>query len=138
MIGVGVSHKLSALWVSVTLCYLYGDYFDLYVPGTADGLVSGENNLNSPVTLLAAATVLLIPALMVSLSLLLRPTANRRVNLIVGAFFTVFVAFVGVSSLQSWRAFYVLYAVVEVLLTLTIVWIAWRWPRPANDENARS
>lgn len=126
---VNVKYKLAALWASVTLCYLYGDYFDLYVPGTVDGLARGRNNLNSPVSLLAAAVVLMIPALMVSLSLLLRPTANRRTNLVVGAFFTVFVGLVGVNSLQVWRTFYVLYAAVEVCLTLSIVWLAWRWPR---------
>lgn len=73
--------------------------------------------------------MLLIPALMVSLSLVLKPTVNRRVNIIVGLFFTVFVGLVGVSSLQVWRTFYVIYAVVEVVLTLSIVRLAWRWPR---------
>jgi len=31
-IKVNIKIKLSALWASVTLCYLYGDYFELYVP----------------------------------------------------------------------------------------------------------
>jgi hypothetical protein len=31
-IKVNIKIKLSALWTSVTLCYLYGDYFELYVP----------------------------------------------------------------------------------------------------------
>lgn len=126
---VHVKHKLAALWASATLCFLYGDYFDLYVPGTVEGLLRGKNNLDSPVTLGAAAILLLIPAVMVSMSLVLRPNVNRRANLIVGAFFAVFVGLVGVSSLQVWRTFYVIYAAVELLLTLSIVWHAWRWPR---------
>jgi len=132
---VHVKHKLAALWASATLCYLYGDYFDLYVPGTVEGLLRGKNNLNSPTALLAAATLLLIPAAMVSLSLLLRAPANRRLNLIVGVFFTIFVGLVGVNSLQLWRTFYVLYAVVEVCLTVSIVWLAWRWPRANGRRN---
>ena len=128
---ISVKHTLAALWTSVTLCYLYGDYFDLYVPGTVAGLASGENNLNSPITLLAAAVALLIPAVMVSLSLVLKPRVSRLLNIIVGIFFTVFVALVAASSLQDWRAFYVLYSVVEVGLTASIVWAAWRWPREA-------
>lgn len=35
---VNVKITLSALWTSVTLCYLYGDYFDLYVPKKIEGL----------------------------------------------------------------------------------------------------
>jgi hypothetical protein len=101
------------------------------VPGTVAGLASGENNLNSPITLLAAAVALLIPAVMVSLSLVLKPRVSRLLNIIVGIFFTVFVALVAASSLQDWRAFYVLYSVVEVGLTASIVWAAWRWPREA-------
>lgn len=132
---VHVKYKLAALWASATLCYLYGDYFDLYVPGTVEGLLRGKNNLNSPTALLAAATLLLMPAAMVSLSLLLRAPANRRLNLIVGVFFTIFVGLVGVNSLQLWRTFYVLYAVVEVCLTVSIVWLAWRWPRANGRRN---
>lgn len=130
---VTIRHKVSALWASVTLAYLYGDYFDLYVPGTVNGLASGDNNLNSPTTLLAASTSLLIPALMVCLSLLLRPRASRFLNLIAGVFFTIFVGLVAANSIDSWHTFYVLYAVVEMCLTGSIVWLAWRWPR--EDAN---
>ena len=43
---VNIKIKLSALWASVTLCYLYGDYFELYVPRKVEGLINGENLLN--------------------------------------------------------------------------------------------
>ncbi len=29
---VNVKIMLSALWTSVMFCYIYGDYFELYVP----------------------------------------------------------------------------------------------------------
>jgi hypothetical protein len=31
---VPVRLKLSALWASVMFCYVYGDYFDLFRPGS--------------------------------------------------------------------------------------------------------
>lgn len=31
-VPVNIKIKLSALWTAVTLCYLYGDFFELYVP----------------------------------------------------------------------------------------------------------
>jgi len=36
-IKIHVKVKLSALWASVVLCYIYGDYFGLYVPGILHG-----------------------------------------------------------------------------------------------------
>ena len=52
---INVKIKLAALWTSVTLCYLYGDYFELYVPKKVEGLVSGINMLDSPVKLFLAS-----------------------------------------------------------------------------------
>ena len=44
---INVKIKLSFLWATVTLCYLYGDYFELYVPKKIAGLINGENILDS-------------------------------------------------------------------------------------------
>lgn len=126
---INVKLKLAFLWTSVTLCYLYGDYFELYIPRKTAGLVSGENMLDSPTKLFIAAFLLLIPALMVCLSVLLKPFLNRTLNIFLGIFFTLFVGLVGVSSISDWRAFYVFYAIIEIVLTLLIVWTAWRWER---------
>ena len=41
---VNIKIKLAALWVSVSLCYLYGDYFELYTPEKVNSLISGDNN----------------------------------------------------------------------------------------------
>ena len=37
-IKVIVKLKLSALWASLMFCYIYGDYFGLYKPGTLQGI----------------------------------------------------------------------------------------------------
>ena len=34
--------KLSALWASTMFCYIYCDYFELYVPGKLDGMLQGK------------------------------------------------------------------------------------------------
>jgi len=126
--------KLSALWTSVTLCYLYGDYFELYVPKKVEGLVSGVNMLDSPLKLFIASLLLAIPAVMVFLSIVLKPSLNRWLNIVFGIFFTIFVALVGVSSISPWRAFYVFLAIIEVLITSTIVAYAWNWPKQKNQS----
>ena len=126
---VNVRIKLAALWTSVTLCYIYCDYFELYIPKKAEGLVSGENILNSPEKLFAAAVLLAVPAVMVYLSIALKPTINRWLNLALGIFYTAIMVLIALNSLTPWRAFYVFFAIVESILTVLIVMHAWKWEK---------
>ncbi len=120
--------KLAFLWASVTLFYLYGDYFELYVPQKANGLINGNNLLDSPLKLLLAAILLAIPASMTFLSVLLKPRFNRILNLITGTFFTIIMILIGISSFEAWRAFYVIYAFLESIITALIIYTAFNWP----------
>ncbi|PWN66608.1 DUF6326 family protein [Chryseobacterium oncorhynchi] len=128
-IQVNIKIILAGLWTSVTLCYLYGDYFELYTPGKAQGLVDGHNLLNSPLNLLMAAVVLAIPAVMVFLSLILKPAINRILNIVFGIFFTVVMLLIGISSFSEWYLFYVFLAAVECMITILIVGYAWKWKK---------
>jgi hypothetical protein len=127
-IKINVRLKLSALWSSVMFCYIYGDYFGLYVPGKIQGLLSNENMLNNPVKLFIAAFLLAIPALMVFLSLMLKPKLCRALNIGVGVFFTLFTLLVGIASISG-SIFYVFYSFLESILTSVIVFMALKWPK---------
>ena len=129
---INIKIKLAALWASVTLCYLYGDYFELYVPQKVAGLVSGENMLDSPMKLLLATVCLAIPAAMVGLSVILKPAPNRVLNIIFGLFFTAIMLLIAATSLAPWREFYVFLALTESVITAMIVWYAWKWPRASH------
>ena len=128
-IKVNIKIKLSALWTSVTLCYLYGDYFELYVPQKTQGLVNGLNMLDNPIKLFAASILLAIPALMVFLSLILKSTINRRLNIVLGIFYTALMVLIALTSITPWRAFYVFLAIVESCTTALIVCYAWKWAK---------
>lgn len=128
-IKVNIKIKLSALWASVTLCYLYGDYFELYVPQKTQGLITGENLLNSPMKLLAASALLAIPALMVFLSVILNARINRWVNVVLGIIYTAIMLLIAFTSLIPWRTFYVFLAIIESAITSLIVYYAWNWTR---------
>ena len=128
-IMVNVKLKLSALWVSVTLCYLYCDYFELYVPEKIEGLISGENLLDSPTKLFAASMLLAIPAVMVFLSIILKPTINKWLNIVVGLIFTAMMILIAFTYSEVWYTFYLFYAILESAITGLIVWYAWRWPK---------
>lgn len=123
---------IAAVWTSVMFLYIYGDYFELYVPGKVEGLQNGTNLLNTPYRLWAATCILAIPSIMIFLTLILPPGICRLVNWIVAAFLTLFTLLVGVSSLSEWRIFYVMLSFLESLLTMLIIVYAWRWPRKSS------
>lgn len=128
-IKVNIKIKLSALWASVTLCYLYGDYFELYVPQKTQGLVNGVNLLDNPMKLFAASVLLAIPALMVFLSIILKPKINRQLNIVLGIFYTAIMLLIAITSITPWRIFYVFLAVVESVITSMIIYYAWNWEK---------
>jgi len=126
---VSIKIKLAALWTSVLFCYVYGDYFELYVPDKVNSLLTGDNILDSPTKLLIASIVLAIPSIMIALSIILEPKINRILNIIFGTLFTLMMVLIAISSLTSWYSFYVFLAILESLITFLIVVYAWKWPR---------
>ena len=128
-VKINVKMKLSALWVALMLVYIYCDIYSLFRTGQLEEMISGRMG-PFPVTqgsLLTASILMIIPAVMVFLSLTLRPTVNRWANIIFGVLYTV----VNISNLigETW-IYYISSGVVEIALTLLIVWYAWKWPNP--------
>ena len=126
-IKIHVRLKMSALWSSVMFCYIYADYFGLYVPGSLQRMLAGKMGPLGPVTqlvLLGTSVTLAIPSLMIFLSLVLKPNLNRWLNIILGALYTAIIL------ITMWRwAFYIFYGVIEIALTGLVVWYAWNWPK---------
>ena len=125
---IDVKIKLSALWVTLMLCYIYADILSLFSPGAVEEIIAGKMG-PFPVTqaaLLSAAILMLIPALMVFLSLILGSKANRWINIIVGILFTA----VSIGNLigETW-AYYLAFGIIEIVLTVLIVFYAWKWPK---------
>ena len=129
---IDVKIKLAALWAATMFCYLYGDYFELYVPGKLSSMLDGHMIPLGPVTqhiLLGTSVMLGIQSVMVFLSLVLAPVVNRWVNILFGL---VFALIVGAVITQGGWIFYKFLGLVEIALLLTIVWQAYNWPRNAT------
>ncbi|HEX4921027.1 MAG TPA: DUF6326 family protein [Candidatus Bathyarchaeia archaeon] len=124
---VPVKLKLSALWTSVMFCYIYADYFELFKPGKLERMIAGNGPFGQTTqgVLVVASLVLAIPSIMIFLSVALKATVNRRVNIIVGSLYTVIIMF---TASRNW-AFMRMYGVIEIVLTGLVVWYAWKWPR---------
>jgi len=126
---VNTKIKLSALWTSVMFCYIYGDYFSLYVPKKVEEFINGETLLDSPVKLFLAAILMTIPALMIFASVVLEPKINRWLNIIFGIFYTSIMLLIAFTTVSLWWSFYVFLALIESILTAAIVWFAVKWPK---------
>ena len=131
-VRIPVKMMLSALWVTLMLLYIYADFFSLYKPGKMEEVMAGRMG-PFPVTqasLLQASILMLIPAVMVFLSLALKPKVGRWVNIILGALY----AAVNIWNLvgETW-AFYILFGILEMALTLLIVGYAWKWRNPEGQ-----
>lgn len=129
-IRVHVRFKLSGLWASVMLCYVYGDFFGLYRPGNLQDMLEGRIANVGDVSqglLMTFAGIMAIPSLMIFLPLALPAAVCRWTNIVLGLAFTLLMA---ASMVGAWN-YFVLLGVIEMALTLTIVVLAWRWPRTA-------
>jgi Family of unknown function (DUF6326) len=129
---VNVKIKLAALWTSVMFCYIYEDYFELYVPKKIERIISGEDFLASPMTLFAGALLLIIPALMIFLSIVLIPKISRLLNIIFGTLYTALMLWIASNYSGKWLTFAAFFAIVESIITSIIVWYAWKWPRQSQ------
>lgn len=126
---VDIKIKLSALWIATMFCYIYGDYFELYVPGKLSSMIEGKMLPLGPVSdgmLIGTSTMMAVQAVMAFFSLVAPPTLNRWLNVVFGLAFSFVVVMV---ITQGGWMFYKLLGVIEIALLLALVWIAWNWPR---------
>lgn len=114
--------KLAALWVSLMLTYLLGDVLRIFAgdfqPGEMGGMAVG------PGLYMAAAAIMLIPIVMVTLSLVLPQPAGRWVTIALAAALFLF-NLVGLPGYPGWYDRFLI--VVGLVFNVVTVWVAWRW-----------
>lgn len=120
---------LCALWATMVLVFAYVDLFGFYradvLEAALDGRVASTPFVVNQTFLVATLGYILIPTLMVTLSLVLRPRANRIVSIVVALVYAL--AIIGSCIGETWFYYWVGSAV-EVVLLLIIVRTAWTWP----------
>jgi predicted nucleic acid-binding Zn-ribbon protein len=118
---INVKIKLSALWVVFMMFYIYAN---IVLPGLLMG-----SFLVTQRSLLTESILTAIPAVMIFLSLALKPKVNRLVNISVGILYVL----VGIDNLigEIW-VYYIPYGVTEMVSILLIVFYSWKWPKHEN------
>lgn len=130
---INIKIKLSALWASVMSCYIYCDYFDLYVPNKIEGMLGGKGLFGAfdQGVVLGLSSIMLVTSLMICLSVLLPANINRILNIVIGVIMTLMMVIV---LFVTDYYFYIMYAVVEIIITSSIVCFAWNWPKESDTQ----
>jgi Family of unknown function (DUF6326) len=126
---IDVKLVLSSLWIAMLIVFAYGDIFGLFradvLRAALDGKMATTGLAVDQVFLVVTDLYILVPTLMVVLSLVLRPQANRIVNIVVALLYAVSII---ASCIGETWVYYLLGSAVEVVLLVAIVRTAWVWP----------
>jgi Ca2+/H+ antiporter len=123
--------KISVLWIIFGIIGVWMPFSEFYLPGYAEEVISGFHE-GSPITpefMLVVAIIAIIPLVLAFLSLTLKDSINRWVNIIVG---TVFAALslldpvIYVSKQSAYSAYVILIGIVGLVTEALIVWYAWK------------
>lgn len=113
---------LSAIWVVVTLIYLYGDVLRIMHGGETVKALA-DMKLNQFVWL-GIAVLMLLPILMVFLNLVLPKPVCRWANIIVAGFFFLF-NLVGLPTYPPLFDKFLL--AISIVFNGITIWYAWQW-----------
>lgn len=128
---INVKLKISALWIAVMFCYVYGDYIEIYVPGVIADAMTVKSSIETQLEFFAVALLMAIPSVMIFFTLVLKPRINRLFNIILP---TLYILLLVAVNLGGGWVFYLFLTAIEVLISVAIVWYAWNWPRIKNRE----
>lgn len=120
--------KISVLWLFASIAFLAHQIIVLMEPGVIAQLMAGiaEGQKISPGMILFSAILILVPMMMAFLSLTLKDSLNRWLNIIVG---TVFAVIWFISVIEATRSAYwggALMTLSAVVASALIVWYAWK------------
>lgn len=120
--------KVSVLWLFASIAFLAHQIIVLMEPGVIAQLMAGiaEDQEISPGMILFSAILMLVPMIMAFLSLTLKHSLNRWLNIIVGVAFAVLWFFSVIEAAQSAYWGGALMTLSAAVASALIVWYAWK------------
>lgn len=122
---INVKLKISALWITIMFCYVYGDYIEIYVPGVLVEAMEVKATAETQLEFFAVAFLMVIPSVMIFFTLMLKPKVNRWLNMILPMFYIFLLISVNLSG--GW-AFYLFLTGIEIVISIAICQYAYKWP----------
>jgi hypothetical protein len=120
--------KITVLWLFAAVAFLAHQILVLMEPGIIAQLMAGEaeGQKIGPGLILSFAILMLVPMVMAFLSLTMKDSMNRWVNIIVGAVFAAlwFTGVVDAALSAYWGG--ALMTLSAVVASALVVWYAWK------------
>ncbi|MBA6232869.1 MULTISPECIES: DUF6326 family protein [unclassified Colwellia] len=123
---INIKLKISALWVAVMFCYVYGDYIQIYVPGILADAMAVKATAETQLEFFAVALLMSMPSVMIFFTLVVQPKINRWLNIILSTLYIVIL--IATNLTETW-VFYLFLTAIAVLLSVAIIWYACKWPK---------
>lgn len=130
--GINVKIRLAVLWTALMFLYIYADFFRLMTPEKLEKMMNLQTPMGptSPGILIVFSVILIIPALMIFLSIFLKPQINKWLNILIAAIYAGISILIIVSSIgNEWQTFFVIFNFVEIVVFSIIISQAWKWPK---------
>lgn len=129
MEDLALKMKLAALWIIAELITFHPLYF--VEPGVIEGIIAGEveGAKITPELLLIFGIMYLGPLIMIFLSLTLKDSINRWVNIIAGIIYTILSIIDLGEHLANPSAYGILMRIGMIIAPALVVWYAWKWSK---------
>ena len=132
--------RIAVLWIFYAVGESFAMALLMFQPGVIRDMMDGQllgADIHSAGAEISTAIYWLAPMALAYLTLVLKDTANRRMNAVIGAVSAV----TGIGALidqPAWMSAGMSFVfIVGTLVALLIVWHAWKWPRPAEVTPSR-
>ena len=120
---------LTALWTAILFVFAYVDILGLYradvLHAALHGKVASTSVTINQQFLVLTLGYVMVPAVMVVFSLVLKARTNRFLNAVVSLGYLISVA---ATCIGEDHVYYLLGSAMEAVLLLAITYFAWRWP----------
>ena len=130
MENMALKMKLAMLWLFTGMTYVVYFLLMIILPGALEQMLAGEiPELQSPEILLIMTLIFLILFIMPFLTLTLKDSINRWVNVIIGVIYVVleFGALIDIFTYTPY-AHLIIMTGSKIVATALIAWYAWKWP----------
>lgn len=134
---INVKIRLASLWTTLMFLYIYADYFELMAPGKLEKMINLQTPVGptSPWLLVLFSVILIVPALMIFLSVFLKPRINKWLNICVASLYACISILIIVSGIgHEWQTFYIIFNFTELVVFALIISQALKWPKGESSH----
>jgi hypothetical protein len=127
---------LAVLWIAEVLSSLNGDTYRLSDPATLKSLLDNSGSIKAtPELFFIMSIIFVVPILMSVLTLILKNSASRWANRIMGSLYAVIIfGFWVLGFVLKSAGYEFVWSTAQLVFILPVVWYSWKWANPKGKH----